>query len=51
MQYVLKTNPAVRQKGMVLGYDGRYHSDKYVEHETLIFTSDSFIKHWLESEM
>ena len=30
MQYVLKTNPAVRQKGMVLGYDGRYNSDKYV---------------------
>ncbi|KAK7097300.1 hypothetical protein V1264_004302 [Littorina saxatilis] len=31
VQYVLKANPAVKQKGIVFGYDGRHRSDKWAK--------------------
>ncbi|XP_076468256.1 phosphopentomutase-like [Babylonia areolata] len=31
IQYVLKANPKVKEKGIVVGFDGRYNSDKWAK--------------------
>lgn len=49
-QYVLKTVPDAAQRGVVVGYDGRYHSRRFAELTSAIFLHLG-VKVWLFSKI